>query len=78
MGLSPSPRRFWDEFLEFNCVPTDPNVQYLGIGRILFNFKSQPTRCLVSLPNWLSIVLILALASAVWFRLALQFSLRHC
>jgi hypothetical protein len=65
-----------DSSIEYSRIPTDPNMQYLGIAPILLHFKSQPTRCLVSLPNWLSILLISSLGSAVWLPWRLRFSLR--
>jgi hypothetical protein len=57
----------------YNSYPPDPEVEYLGIGRVLFMTKPQPG-WLISVPYWLSMSFIAALAVAPWLRW--RFSLR--
>jgi hypothetical protein len=59
--------------IEYYSYPPDPDVEYLGIGRVLFIKKPQPG-WLVSVPYWLSMSFITILAVAPW--LSCRFRIR--
>ncbi len=61
--------------IEYYSYPPDPDVEYLGIGRVLFMRKPQPG-WLVSVPYWLSMSFIATLAALPWMPWSWRFSLR--
>jgi hypothetical protein len=61
--------------IEYYSYPPDPDVQYLGIGRVLFLTKPQPG-WLVSVPYWLSMSFIAMLSTFPWMPWSWRFSLR--
>jgi hypothetical protein len=61
--------------IEYYSNPPEPDVEYLGIGRVLFMRKPQPG-WLVSVPYWLSMSFIATLAALPWMPWSWRFSLR--
>jgi len=49
----------------YNCVPIDPQTRYLEFWRVLFRINPASGRCLISVPYWLSILLVAAIAAVV-------------
>jgi hypothetical protein len=64
-----------DALVVYNRVPIDPQTRYLEFWRVLFRIKFDEGRWLISVPYWLSLLAVAALAVAVP-RLRWRFTLR--
>jgi hypothetical protein len=64
-----------DSEIVYNCVPINPQTRYLEFWRVLFRINQAQGRCHISVPYWLSILLVAALAAVVP-RLRWRFTLR--